>query len=147
MIRLLLISLTLLHLGPGLAFALLAFGCEGVQPWLGHLCGQGGFKPFINLTLMSWLLLGLAWGALLSMQRARRAAPGSGMALRWRAVSLALLFCIALLLGAGVKEIFSTDLGYVSLPVLLAAGWFALANPVACQPQTACEEQKSEASS
>lgn len=50
MLRALIFGLTILHLGPGIAFALLAFGCEAPVPVLGALCGRRAFSSFGLLT-------------------------------------------------------------------------------------------------
>lgn len=57
MLRTLIYALGILHLGPGLAFAILAFGCGGVRPALGPLCGHQQIHSFIWLTLAGWLLM------------------------------------------------------------------------------------------
>ena len=69
MIRALLYGLAILHLGPGIAFALLAFGCDPLQPFLGALCQKYTVISFIGLTLVFWLVLGLAGAALLTLGR------------------------------------------------------------------------------
>lgn len=57
MLRPLLIALALLHLGPGFAFLLLAFGCDGLDPGLGTTyCGR-------PLASFAWTTLGL-WVAM-----------------------------------------------------------------------------------
>lgn len=61
MLRLLLAALAILHLGPGIAFALLAFGCDGAAPALGAVCGQGGFASFAWITVVAWGVLGVAY--------------------------------------------------------------------------------------
>lgn len=64
MLRILLYALAILHLGPGLAFAALAFGC-GDPPWLGDLCGPSEIRSFLWLTLALWALMALwAWARL-----------------------------------------------------------------------------------
>lgn len=55
MLRTLLAALALLHLGPGLAFAVLAFGCEGVAPVLGDFCARSQLGSFLVITLAVWL--------------------------------------------------------------------------------------------
>ena len=54
MLRVLIYVLAILHLGPGFAFAVLAFGCDTVNPWLGEVCQQDTFAMFIKLTLAAW---------------------------------------------------------------------------------------------
>jgi len=59
MLRILFHALAVLHLGPGIAFALLAFGCDGADPALGGLCSAASpMKFFIVVTLVSWVVLG-----------------------------------------------------------------------------------------
>lgn len=62
-IRLLFHALAVLHLGPGIAFALSAFGCEGSSPALGGLCAASPMKFFSVATLVAWVVLGAvsAW--------------------------------------------------------------------------------------
>ncbi len=71
MLRALVIGLSLLHLGPGLAFALLAFGCDTPSPLLGALCSKGEIKAFGLLTLGAWVVLGGGWLAWHRLGRAR----------------------------------------------------------------------------
>lgn len=60
MLRALIYGLGILHLGPGLAFAILAFGCGGVAPPLGSLCSRPQLQSFALLTVAGWLLMTLA---------------------------------------------------------------------------------------
>lgn len=77
MLRLLLKALVILHLGPGLAFLVLAFGCDGVEPALGAACAGGTLKVFVQLTLALWLLLSLGtWAA--SRRASGRSASAEG---------------------------------------------------------------------
>ena len=57
MFHLLVHGLALLHLGPGIAFAVLAFGCDPSAPMLGPLCARSGFSAFLGLTLAAWAVL------------------------------------------------------------------------------------------
>ena len=57
MFRALMYSLAILHLGPGIAFATLAFGCSDAQPLLGALCAQDQLRAFAGITLGAWLAL------------------------------------------------------------------------------------------
>lgn len=59
MLRLLPYLLALLHLGPGFAFMLLAFGCDPVTPALGRLCAGDQMSAFLQLTGAAWLVMGL----------------------------------------------------------------------------------------
>ena len=56
MLRWLMYGLSILHLGPGFAFAMVAFGCDGSasSPGLEGLCQQDTFAAFIKLTLAAW---------------------------------------------------------------------------------------------
>jgi hypothetical protein len=69
MLRALLYGLAILHLGPGLAFAVLAFGCDPTQPLLGALCRKDSIGAFIGLTLVLWLVLGAGAVASVAMRR------------------------------------------------------------------------------
>jgi hypothetical protein len=71
MLRTILTGIALLHLGPGIAFLLLAFGCDGAEPALGQACRGGIFETFGLFTLASWLVIGAAWGALALVRRRR----------------------------------------------------------------------------
>jgi len=130
--RALLLGLALLHLGPGAAFALLAFGCDAVQPLLGSgLCAMRLLTAFAWLTSGAWLLMGQGLLTLRLLQRARTApAPATGARL---AALLALLALGALLAAAG-HLLFGGTAWVLALPGALAAGWLVLANPHACLP-------------
>ncbi len=67
MLRALLYGLAILHLGPGMAFALLAFGCDPSQPLLGVVCQRDTFGAFQSLTLIFWLALGVGAVALVAL--------------------------------------------------------------------------------
>lgn len=56
MLRGLIYGLSILHLGPGFAFAVVAFGCDGMSSSssLEGICQQDTFAAFIRLTLMAW---------------------------------------------------------------------------------------------
>lgn len=70
MLRALVYFLAVLHLGPGIAFAVLAFGCDPPQPLPGGLCERGGFGSFLQITAAAWVLLGAgAVGLWLRRQR------------------------------------------------------------------------------
>jgi hypothetical protein len=57
MLRVLIYGLAILHLGPGLAFAVVAFGCDTLDPALGAICQQDTFALFIKLTLVAWAVM------------------------------------------------------------------------------------------
>lgn len=129
MFRALLGAITILHLGPGIAFGLLAFGCDGAGAAMPGLCGRSGLSGFAWLTLGAWLVLGLAYGAVVLIRRAALAAP--------RATGLrvgALLCSVGAGLALGVTGAWVTgnQAWYLALPAALAAGWLFLANPAAC---------------
>jgi hypothetical protein len=48
MLRTLLYGLAILHLGPGIAFAVLAFGCDPSQPLLGAICQKDAISAFLG---------------------------------------------------------------------------------------------------
>ncbi|MFZ4552552.1 MAG: hypothetical protein ACOYNB_12085 [Aquabacterium sp.] len=60
MLRVLIYALAILHLGPGFAFAVLAFGCEPSAPLLGTLCEQSSMAAFVWMTLGAWGVMILA---------------------------------------------------------------------------------------
>lgn len=55
--RLFIYVLIILHVAPGIAFTLLAFGCNPYVPSLGGFCGQGLLLPFMQITLIATLAL------------------------------------------------------------------------------------------
>ena len=69
MLRALLYGLAILHLGPGIAFAVLAFGCDPSQPLLGAICRRDTIGAFLGLTLILWLVLGAGAVALVVLRR------------------------------------------------------------------------------
>ena len=73
-VRTLIAAITILHLGPGLAFALLAFGCDAEAPLLGALCGKGFITSFGAITALTWFVL--AAGYAVWRRRARPGPPG-----------------------------------------------------------------------
>jgi hypothetical protein len=134
MFRKLLLALALLHLGPGLAFALLAFGCDGTPPALtGGVCDGGGLGGFLWLTLLAWLLLGLGLAAWAALQRARNTPPPATAA---RLLALTGLLAEGALLAAAGHWLSGSTLWVLAVPALLAAGWLVLANPQACLPDS-----------
>ena len=59
MLRILFHALAVLHLGPGIAFALLAFGCDGLDPALGSAWSATSPMRFFGVvTLVGWGVLG-----------------------------------------------------------------------------------------
>jgi len=74
MLRVLFHALAVLHLGPGIAFALLAFGCEGAEPALGGLCGASPLRFFLVATAAGWVVLGAA--SALILRRGGGSRPG-----------------------------------------------------------------------
>lgn len=128
MLRALLVGLTLLHLGPGLAFALLAFGCGAAAPWLGAHCDGEPVGRFGRLTLAAWAVLGavrLAWAA---VQRARRAPQAAGA----RAWALAAALAAGVGLGAVGAWLTGAAAAWLAVPLALTMAWLALADPLAC---------------
>ena len=73
MLRTLTTGLAILHLGPGLAFAVLAFGCEDPEPLLGAVCGRNQLATFAVITGVTWALL-TALALALAARRRRQAA-------------------------------------------------------------------------
>ncbi len=57
MLRALLTGLAILHLGPGFAFALLAFGCEQAPLLPGDLCTRSSLSAFLLITLLAWVVM------------------------------------------------------------------------------------------
>lgn len=57
MLRGLIYGLSILHLGPGFAFAVVAFGCDSDVNALATLCLPDTFSAFIRLTLMAWAVM------------------------------------------------------------------------------------------
>ena len=76
MLRALIYGLAILHLGPGLAFAVLAFGCDPSLPWLGPVCQTNTLRTFLVLTLVFWLMLTLGAAAQLALKRRTAGADG-----------------------------------------------------------------------
>ena len=56
MLRVVIYALGILHLGPGMAFAVLAFGC-GELPLLGAICEKSELQAFAILTVGLWLAM------------------------------------------------------------------------------------------
>jgi hypothetical protein len=129
MLRALVYGLTLLHLGPGFAFALLAFGCDATSPAIGAVCAMSAFTSFSYLTVGAWVVFGCGALALHLVGKARATAEG-GRALR--AWSLLLLLSFGVLVGAATQVLTGSQFGFLAIPASLCAGWLFLANPQAC---------------
>lgn len=131
MLRAFIYGLTILHLGPGIAFALLAFGCDGTSPYLGAICSRSVFSSFVIMTVGGWLILGLGLIAIWQVQRTRRApAP----AIRERAASLLAVAVVGALLAAAGNWLVGGDAWVLAVPASVAVGWLFLANPENCRP-------------
>lgn len=129
MLRPLLYGLTLLHLGPGIAFVLLAFGCDGEPPAIGAVCTMNVLSSFATLTVGGWVVAGTGMAAAVLVARARSAnAAGTGLRL-W---SLLALLAFGALLGASGHGLGGSESWFLAIPASLAAGWLFLANPQTC---------------
>jgi hypothetical protein len=131
MLRALVYGLTLLHLGPGLAFAVLAFGCEGTAGVLGALCSRPVLPTFAALTLGAWVILGAALAAVLLVRHARVATTNRTRA---RVAALLAVLTAGTLFGAGAAGLTGSDAGYLALPAALITAWLFLADPTTCTP-------------
>lgn len=129
MLRALVYGLTLLHLGPGIAFALLAFGCEHPEAGLGAVCGKSDLLSFGLLTGGAWLVLIVGLAAGLLVQRARTSAPPRTAA---RALAFLAVLATGVLCGAACAWLTGSQYAYLAIPGALAVGWLFLANPLAC---------------
>ena len=133
MLRALVYGLTILHLGPGLAFALLAFGCEEPEPHLRFICAKDALSSFGLLTVGAWVVLLVGLAAVSFVQRARRAPPpNSGH----RAIALVAVLSTGALIGAAGSWLTGSQHWFLSIPGALALGWLFLANPLACTPKS-----------
>lgn len=72
MLRILIYALTLLHLGPGFAFAVLAFGCDPITPALGGFCAGSQMRTFMMLTAWAWVVMAFGVGGWHLAMRRRR---------------------------------------------------------------------------
>lgn len=129
MFRALVYGLTILHLGPGLAFALLAFGCGEPDPFLRSVCGRSGLASFVWLTLGTWVLLLVGLVATRLVQRARQTPPPNAGP---RALALVAVLSTGALAGAAVSGLTGSQQGFLAIPGALAVAWLFLANPLAC---------------
>ena len=133
MLRALVYALTILHLGPGFAFALLAFGCEEPEPYLRFVCGREALSSFGLLTVGAWIVLLVGLAAISFVQRARRTPPpNSGP----RAIALVAVLSIGALAGAAGSWLTGSQHWFLAIPGALAVGWLFLANPLACSPKS-----------
>ncbi len=132
MLRALLYGLTILHLGPGFAFALLAFGCDGATPYLAAVCGKSVFSSFALLTAGGWLILSLGLAAVHLVRLARSSVPPSTSLRAW---ALLAVLAVGALLGASGAWLTGSQYWFLAIPASLATGWLFLANPLACAPE------------
>lgn len=132
MLRALIFGLTILHLGPGIAFALLAFGCEAPVPVLGALCGRRAFSSFGLLTAGSWVCLLVGAAAVHLVQRARRAPSALGR----RVQALCAVLAAGALLGTAGAWLTGSQYAFLAIPGALVVGWWFLADPLACAAGT-----------
>ncbi len=137
MLRALIYGLTILHLGPGIAFALLAFGCEQPEPYLGGVCGKGGLSSFGLLTVGAWLVLLVALAALRLVQRSRTCAPPNTAG---RVLALLAVLATGALLGAAGAWLTGSQYWFLAIPGALALGWLFLANPLGCTAKSQASE-------
>ncbi len=132
MLRAFLYGLTILHLGPGFAFALLAFGCDGATPYLGAVCGKSVFSSFALLTAGGWLIMSLGLAAVHLVRLARSSIPPRTSLRVW---ALLAVVAVGALLGASGAWLTGSQYWFLAVPAALATGWLFLANPLACQPE------------
>jgi hypothetical protein len=129
MLRTLLLGLTLLHLGPGIAFVLLAFGCEGEPPAIGDVCTMGAWRSFATLTVGGWVVAGTGLTAAVLVARARSADAARPRLRLW---SLLALLAFGALVGASGLALGGGQAWFLAIPASLAAGWLFVANPQTC---------------
>ena len=137
MLRALVYGLTILHLGPGFAFALLAFGCEEPEPYLRFICGRDGLSSFGLLTIGAWAVLLVGLAAVFLVQRARRTPPPNTAP---RAIALVAVLSTGALLGAAGSWLTGSQHWFLAIPGALAVGWLFLANPLACTAEPSASE-------
>ena len=129
MLRALVYGLTILHLGPGFAFALLAFGCEEPEPYLRFICGKHALSSFALLTVGAWVVLLVGLAAISFVQRARQNPPPN---FGPRAIALVAVLSAGALIGAAGNWLTGSQYWFLAIPGALAVGWLFLANPLAC---------------
>lgn len=132
MLRSLLCGITILHLGPAVAFALLAFGCDGATAYLEAVCGRSALSSFALLTAGAWMILLLALAAFQLVRLARRSVPPRISLRFWALIAL---LALGALLGASGVWLTGSRYGFLAIPAALATGWLFLANPLACVPE------------
>lgn len=71
MLRTLIYGLTILHLGPGFAFAVVALGCDSDMSMFASVCQQDTFSTFIQLTLWAWCVMTLLLLCKLAVEKKR----------------------------------------------------------------------------
>jgi hypothetical protein len=131
MLRWLIYGLGILHLGPGIAFGLMAFGCEGEAPPLGTVCSASVFSGFGLLTGACWLTLIAASAAFQLVQRARlEASARTGL----RVAALVAVLATGALVGATGTWLTRSQTWFLAVPAALAMAWLFLANPLVCAP-------------
>ncbi len=130
-VRALLGVLTILHLGPGAAFVLLAVGCETPAPAIGAVCTMGAFASFALLTAGGWVIFGSGFAAMWVVDVARKAGLASA---RPRIHALLAVLANGALAGAAGTWLTGNPSWWLAIPVALAVAWLFLANPLACEP-------------
>ena len=83
MFRALIYGLAILHLGPAMAFGVLAFGCDPGLQLLGSACQKDALQAFLGLTVTFWLMLGAGALALRAMRRPGGRTAARRSASRW----------------------------------------------------------------
>jgi hypothetical protein len=131
MFRSLLLAISILHLGPGIAFALMALGCDGESLLLAEHCVRGGVAFFAQLTALVWLLLTLGLATQHLLGRTRRAMP-PGLSLRLAALGMTIAFGASL--AGATLWLTGSSWGFAAIPASMAWGWLNVANPLACVP-------------
>jgi hypothetical protein len=67
---------------------------------------------------------------LIHPDRAQAVAPRTGL----RILLLALCVGAGLAVGLAGQQLSGSDAWFLAIPILVAAGWLAVADPVACEP-------------
>lgn len=137
MLRALVYGLTILHLGPGIAFALLAFGCEAPEPYLRFVCEKDALSSFALLTVGAWVVLLVGLAAVALVLRARRIVAPAAVP---RAMALLAVLGTGAFVGAVGGWLTGSQHWFLAIPGALAVGWWFLANPLACVPEQASSQ-------